>query len=178
MIGIKENDGIVRQPVLLQFTQETPRIPVHHGHAIIHARPLLPDHGRIRIVGGQRNGCRIVDLLPGELGLHFTHEHLVRPHRGAGLMGAHVVEHRKERLAFPALVAAPMRLATRLVPRFRNQALRRPIVIVGLDVVGGEVTGLPQIAGKGLHPVRNREGRPHLVRPQADRGHARDEAGP
>ena len=178
MIGIKENDGVVRQPVLLQLPQEASGIPVHHGHAIVHARPLLSDHGCIRIVGGQRNPGRVVDFLSGEPGLHFAHKHLVRPHRGAGLVGAHVVEHCKERLAFPALVAAPMCLAARLVPRFRNQALRRPIVVVGLHVVGGEVTGLPQITGKGLHPVRNRKGRPHLVHPQADRSHACNEAGP
>ena len=93
-------------------------------------------------------------------------------------MSTHVIEYSKKGLTFSALTAPPMSLTTGLIPRLGNQPLSRAIIIIRLHVVTREVARPPQVAGKGLHPVRNREGRSHLVRPQTDRRHSRDQAGP
>ena len=73
-------------------------------------------------------------------------------------MSTHVIEYSKKGLTFSALIAPPMSLTTGLIPRLGNQPLSRAIIIIRLHVVTREVARLPQVAGKGLHPVWNWEG--------------------
>ncbi len=119
-----------------------------------------------------------MDLIRRELRLDLGAEGLVGPDHGAGLVGHHVVDHGEEGLTFLPRLAAPVRRGTDLGPRFLDEAAFVARVVVGLDVVRGEITGFLQVGGETLHVGRQGKGRAHLARAEAGGPHAGDDRGP
>ena len=63
VVGVKEYDRVVGDPVLFQLVKDALNVLIHHRNAVVEPRNCLSDEWSVRIVRWQRDGSRIADLL-------------------------------------------------------------------------------------------------------------------
>ncbi len=63
VVRIEEDDRLVGKAVLFQLPKQITRLLVHRGNQVVEVGHVAADHGRIGIIGRQRNLRRIVPLM-------------------------------------------------------------------------------------------------------------------
>ena len=52
VVGVEEDDGVVGEPVFLEFGEDASGVLVHGGDAVVEPRPLAADDRGVGVVGG------------------------------------------------------------------------------------------------------------------------------
>ena len=163
VVAVIEDDGVLREAVLLQVTQLGGDLPIHDEHVIIITRPVGADLRGVRLIGRDADLGR---LQRDEIKIQL----LLREQ--AALVRHLVVEDAEERLGL-VLVAAPVGLLTLGGPGVLDAD--RGIVIC-LRVVGGEVARLAKQRRETTEPRRDDALGAHVLgRAAGLRAHARDD---
>ena len=153
VVGPEHHDGVVPQPILVQFGHVAPDVVVDLGHRVVVARPRLAELGDVGVIGRQRRLLGIVEVVRLQQRQALGQDRLVRV-LGHERVALGVVVHGEERLACPPL--PPVRAAAPGIPCRGAEGGRRVAlrirgagqVVVGLDAVGGEVAGVAQVGGQ------------------------------
>ena len=165
MVRIKENDGIFRQSVLVQLAQNFTDFLIHCSDTVMEPGNGFTDDRSIRIIGGESDFVGVVDFLFAQLNLDFLLEALVWPNHGSTLVGGHEVEDREEGFAGIG-IEAPMGFIRIFVPRTGDDFLVISGIVVGFDVVGGEIAALAKYGREASHVSGQWEARAHLLSAQ------------
>ena len=137
MVAEKDHDGVLKQPGLFQFSELLAHPGVHRGNVVVGAGNGVADVGRVGVEGRQRHILGGNHLRPS-LGLR----------KGLALVGATVIEHRKEGLALRPVF--PVSFATRLIPD--GDWFLELVVLLG--IVGAVVAGGAKVFGEAADKSR------------------------